>query len=43
MVVKPTGFNPSGTMSELAGAALWRLMTARAAMIAKAGAKAEAH
>jgi hypothetical protein len=30
-------------MSELAGAALWRLLTARAAMIANADAKASGH
>ena len=40
MVVKPTGFDPSGRLSGFAGAALWRLLTARSAMIgdAKAGA-----
>jgi hypothetical protein len=43
MVVKPTGFNPSGRMSELAGAALWRVLTTRAAMIAHANAKTQAH
>jgi rubrerythrin len=42
MVVKPTGFNPSGRLSELAGAALWRLLTTRAAMIGNASAKARA-
>jgi hypothetical protein len=39
MVVKPTGFDPAGRMSEWAGAALWRLLTARAAMIENAAAK----
>jgi hypothetical protein len=39
MVVKPTGFNPAGRLSELAGAALWRLLTARAAMIGRSEAK----
>jgi hypothetical protein len=38
MVVKPTGFDPSGPLSEFAGAALWRVLTARAAMIGNAGA-----
>jgi hypothetical protein len=43
MVVKPTGFNPAGTMSELACAALWRVLTARAAMIASADARTSGH
>jgi len=40
MVVKPTGFDPAGRLSGFAGAALWRLLTARSAMIggAKTGA-----
>lgn len=42
MVVKPTGFDPSGRMSGLAGAALWRLLSTRAAMIGNAGTKAPA-
>jgi len=42
MVVKPTGFDPSGRLSEFAGAALWRLLTTRAAMIGDTGAKAPA-
>lgn len=36
MVVKPTGFNPAGRMSEFAGAALWRILTARAATMTSA-------
>ena len=40
MVVKPTGFSASGPLSEFAGAALWRVLTARAAMIASANARA---
>jgi hypothetical protein len=43
MVVKPTGFSPSGRMTELAGAALWRVLTARAAMIGAANARARVH
>jgi hypothetical protein len=42
MVVKPTGFDPAGRLSEFAGAALWRLLTARAAMIGRSEAKAAA-
>jgi len=42
MVVKPTGFSPSGPMSEFASAALWRALTAKAAMIGNAGDKASA-
>lgn len=40
MVVKPTGFDPSGRLSEFAGAALWRLLTTRTAMIGDTDAKA---
>ncbi len=40
MVVKPTGFDPSGRLSAFAGAALWRLLKTRAAMIGDAAAKA---
>jgi hypothetical protein len=40
MVVKPTGYSPAGRLCEWAGAALWRLLTARAAMIARADASA---
>jgi hypothetical protein len=40
MVVKPTGYDPSGRMTGLAGAALWRVLTARAAMIGSANEKA---
>ena len=36
MVVKPTGFDPSGRLSGFAGAALWRLLSTRAAMIGDA-------
>ena len=39
MVVKPTGFNPSGRLSEFAGAALWRVLMTRSAMMAKESAK----
>ena len=42
MVVKPTGFDPAGRLSEFAGAALWRVLTARAAMIGRAEARTEA-
>ena len=42
MVVKPTGFSPSGPMSEFASAALWRALTARAALIGHASDKASA-
>jgi len=40
MVVKPTGFDPSGRLSGFAGAALWGLLTARAAMIGRTSARA---
>jgi len=40
MVVKPTGFDPQGRLSEFAGAALWRLLTTRAAMIRETNARA---
>jgi hypothetical protein len=39
MVAKPAGFSPSGPMSEFAGAALWRVLTARAAMTANTAPK----
>lgn len=40
MVVKPTGFSPSGPLSEFASAALWRALTAKAALIGTASDKA---
>jgi hypothetical protein len=40
MVVKPAGFDPSGRLSGFVGAALWRLLTTRAAMIGDPGARA---
>jgi len=42
MVMKPTGFDPAGRLSELAGAALWHLLTTRAAMIGTSIPKAAA-
>jgi hypothetical protein len=42
MVVKPTGYDPAGRLCAWAAAALWRLLTARAALLRNPGTKAAA-